>query len=272
MEFIDLSIYRDAGFATTFTIKDSDGIAVDITGYTFTMSFYDSYGTLIVAYTESDTQLLQTGITGEIQLNLNPAEVVALSDGFYNFSLQDGTVDLIIFTGIVSLINVVKSNIEYLLPFVRLKLGDINPSAYRYADEWLIKSMTLAIKSLQRYWNFKYLIDENNIVSRNANSDLFVMASPPIIESADEYVIVLMSTIITLEGSLENSAWDTSSWSDAEIRYTNIDAGRIRDANLKRLIDELNSIILPPTKKLARARKLSLPGYIGNQYEQKTEY
>jgi hypothetical protein len=38
------------------------------------------------------------------------------------------------------------------------------------------------------------------------------------------------------------------------------------------LVNELNSLILPPTKRLARTKKLSLPGYLNNSHERDTEY
>jgi hypothetical protein len=81
-----------------------------------------------------------------------------------------------------------------------------------------------------------------------------------------------MASIIILEGSLENNAWNLGSWRDAEISYSNIESGRVRDLNIKRLWDELMSLITPPTKKLARTTRGELPGYKNNVYEQKGKY
>jgi hypothetical protein len=46
-------------------------------------------------------------------------------------------------------------------------LGDIDASSYRYLDEWLRLSLIAAIETLQPWWNYKYLIDENDDVARN---------------------------------------------------------------------------------------------------------
>jgi hypothetical protein len=164
--------------------------------------------------------------------------------------------------------------LDYLIPDVRLKIGDINPATYRYTDEWITNGLILSVKTLQRYLNYKYLLDSSNEVYRNPNVNSFVFDETTygVVESADEYLIVLMTAIVMLEGSLENSAWDMVSWTDSEIRFTNLDSGKMRDTNLTRLLNELDSLILPPTKRLARARKLSLPGYKDNPFEYKTEF
>ncbi len=273
MENINLQMYESSDFATIFTIRDSEDEPIEnISNYTFTITFYDKVGTELTSFTTPADEFDFTGDAGEVELLLDETDVAVLEDGFYIMKIDDTVVDIPALTGFVFILPITRSNIEYLLPFLRLKIGDITPASYRYADEWLIKSLILAMKTLQRYWNFKYLISEDNIISRNPNSNQFIFPEPPIIETGDEYLIVLMSAIITLEGSLENSAWDLSSWSDAEIRYTNLDSGKTRESNLQRMIDELNNIILPPTKRLARTKKSSLPGYKNNPWEHKTEY
>jgi hypothetical protein len=161
-------------------------------------------------------------------------------------------------------------DLVYLIDYERLKIGDTNPLSYRYTDAWLRTSLILAVKTLQRYWRDKYLIDPvTQEAYRNTNYLYWLFdEAEGVIESADEPIIVIMASIIILEGSLENSAWDFSSWRDAEISYSNLEGGRIRDANLARLVNELFSLVLPPTKKLARALKASLPGYLnGNDWE-----
>lgn len=164
-----------------------------------------------------------------------------------------------------------ETDLSYLLPYLRLKIGDVVPATYRYLDSWLTTALVLAIKELSRWWNFKYLVDENNVVTRNP-ALLYELEAPPVIQAYDEAPIIIMAALITLEGSLENSAWSTASWKDAEISYSNLEGGRLRDTNLKRLQDELLSLLVPPTKRLARARKGHLPGFKGNGYETNTQY
>jgi hypothetical protein len=164
------------------------------------------------------------------------------------------------------------TSLNYLIPYVRLKIGDTNPDTYRYLDEWLLTSLVMATKQLHNYWSFKYLLDESFIVTRNVNSYKFTIDEPPTIEPTDEMIIVILSSIIVLEGSLESSAWDAISWRDNEISFSNLERYRTRSEVLRQLVNELNSLILPPTKRLARTKKLSLPGYLNNSHERDTEY
>jgi hypothetical protein len=70
---------------------------------------------------------------------------------------------------------------------------------------------------------------------------------------------------------LESSAWSIGSWKDNEISVSSIEQGRLRTGTLRNLWDELNGLLLPPTKRLVRARKGSLPGYLGNDYEHRKD-
>lgn len=164
--------------------------------------------------------------------------------------------------------------IDYLLPYLRLRVGDTNPASYRYDDKWLITSLTFGTKLSARYWNNKYLITDKGYVTRNTNTTFLTDESYGTIEDKDEPVIVLLATIVTLEGSLESSAWNIASWKDAEISFSNLESGRIRNDTIRRLHDELNSIVTPPSKKLARTLKGSLPGYnpSGSNGYEKTGY
>lgn len=161
------------------------------------------------------------------------------------------------------------TTVTYLIDDLRLHLGDIDPTAYQYLDAWLEVALLAAVKSLQRWWNFRYLVNSSNEVYRNTSATTFVLPEPPVIESSDERAIILMSSIIIKEGTLQNSAWTTSSWKDAEISYSNIEGSRMRQANLKADWDELTSILKVPQKKLIGSYKSSLPGYKNNQYEVK---
>jgi hypothetical protein len=162
-------------------------------------------------------------------------------------------------------------SVEYLIPYLRLRIGDTNSTAYRYLDAWLLQALIVAIRSLERYWSNKYLVDEFGMVSRNSLLD-FPTTEPPVIETDDEYPIVLKAALIVLEGNLENSAWDAVIWHDAEISYNSTDGTRIRNQNLDRLQRELDAYLLAPTRRLAKAQKKSMYGYKNNPYENKTEY
>lgn len=163
-------------------------------------------------------------------------------------------------------------NLDYLIPDLRLLIGDIDPATYRYMDTWLLRALTLAVKSLKRYLNNKYLVTDTGDVSRN---EYFVFTwdeSLGIIEGSDEYLIVLKAAIITLNGSLENSAWDLQSWKDAEISVSNQEVSKSKNRILDGLLEEFNKLVLSPRERLARTIKGSLPGFINNLNERTTQY
>ena len=168
------------------------------------------------------------------------------------------------------------TTIDYLLTSLRLQLGDTDSTSYRYLDEWLVEALIFGVKLSARYWNNKYLITDEGVVSRNPNTNSFLTdeATYGTIEDRDEPVIVILAAIMVLEGSLENSAWSLTSWKDAEISFTNLDSGRIKDRNLDRLYRKLDDLVTPPRKKLARTKKGSLPGYnpVGSMGYEKKDY
>lgn len=154
----------------------------------------------------------------------------------------------------------VETDLDYLIPALRWKLGDINSASYRYLDEWLRVSLVSALKSLQRWWGIRYEItDDTYVVTRYAGST-FLMDEPPVIQHQDEMPIVLMAAIMTMEGSIENSSWSTGSWRDAEIAVSNIEGGRMRESTLNRLWNELMWYIQPPTKRLTGIVRTEIPG------------
>ena len=163
------------------------------------------------------------------------------------------------------------TNIDYLIDPLRLHLGDINSGSYRYTDEWLRTSLIMAIKALQRWWDYKYLVDTNYDVYRNQQWD-YLFPEPPVIQHGDEEPIILMASITIKEGSLENNSWNVGSWRDAEIAYSNIEGNKAKTASLQKDKEVLEVILKPPTKRLARTKKGSLPGYKGNLFERTTKY
>lgn len=158
-------------------------------------------------------------------------------------------------------------NLSYLIPRLRLHIGDIDPDSYRHLDEWLRLSLVVSVETLQKWWNYKYLIDDNNDVYRNPNIR-FLHSQPPVIERGDIKPIILMAAIMIKSGDLENLSWNVGAWRDAEISYSNIEASRRKDDMIKRDWEELTSILKPPQRRLAESQKGHLPGYIGNPFEQ----
>lgn len=151
--------------------------------------------------------------------------------------------------------------IDSLIKELRLHLGDLDPTSYRYLDMWLTTALLTAVKTLQRWWNYKYLVDYlTNDVYRNPNV-VFTFAPPPEIEDQDVRPIILMASIIIKSGQLENMSWSLSSWRDAEISFSNISSGSQKENSIKRDKEELLSLLTPPTNKLTGSKKVHLPGY-----------
>lgn len=160
-------------------------------------------------------------------------------------------------------------NLDYLLPNLRLWIGDIDSTAYRYTTPWLRTALVGSVKALRAWWFDKYLIDNDTYnVSRNTDrAFLFEYAEPPIIDHRDIYPVIIMASIIIKSGSLQNAAWDLATWRDAEIYYSNTESGKQLNDSLKRDWDLLQNYLKPPQKRLAGTRKRSLIGFEKNQYE-----
>ncbi len=157
-------------------------------------------------------------------------------------------------------------DLSYLIPPLRLHIGDRDES--RYTDEWLYTALVASISALQTWWNYKYLVDDDNDAYRNPNSR-FLHSSPPIIQNSDERPIILMASIIIKRGELENMSWNLGSWRDAEISYSNIEGGRAKRESLAQDWDELTKMLKPPQKALAESKKGHLPGFLENVQERR---
>ncbi len=163
------------------------------------------------------------------------------------------------------------TNLDYLADILRLNMGDIDSSSYRYIDVWIYTALVASVKALQSWWKNKYLIDINNDVERNTDLT-YQFDSPPIVQYSDERPVILMAMIILKEGSLENSSWSIGSWRDNEISYSNIAGGKIKEGNIQRDWDELTSLVRPPKNRLVGASRQGLKGYKRNPYENSTKY
>jgi hypothetical protein len=151
------------------------------------------------------------------------------------------------------------TTVDYLVPFLRLRIGDTNEDTYRYLDEWLRVALIASIRSLERYWGSKYKVSEEGVVTRNTSYASFEFAeSEGLIQKKDEDIIIIKTALIVLEGSLENMAWNTGSWRDAEISYSNIQAGNLRGDTIKNLKAELDMLIKSPSKRLTRGGRQSI--------------
>jgi len=154
----------------------------------------------------------------------------------------------------------VVTDLDFLLPELRLRLGDTDSAAYRYLDSWLRVSLVTALKSLQRWWRIRYIIDETTYVVTRYPDSTFLIDEPPVIQQQDQTPILIMAQILTQSGTLENMSWSVGSWRDAEVSVSNIESGRLKDSSLERLWNELLWYLKPPTKRLNPGYRDSIPG------------
>jgi len=152
--------------------------------------------------------------------------------------------------------------LDELIPHLRIRLGDTDPLTYRYVDAWLLTALQASVSALSRYWGNKYILDDTLAVVRNTLATgfaTFEFPEPTIIQFKDEWIIILMASIIIKSGQLENLAWDLGSWRDAELSYSNIEAGKQKSDSLKRDIEELNRYLKPPIRRPLGTARTSFP-------------
>jgi hypothetical protein len=246
----NLTISTGSDYTKTFTIKEN-GVAKDLTLFSATMYLIKSPGVFSsITFSTTNGKITNGGITGTLTLLLTPADILTIDGEFYKLEIDDGTTQTEILSGNLFLLNETKSGVEYLIPFLRLYIGDTNPLAYRYLDEWLKMSLLTSIKSLERWWKSKYLVnDDTQTISRNPDFT-FIIAEPPVITTADEMPIIIMASIIIKSGSLENNSWNMATWRDAEYYVSNVEGGKQKELGVKADWDRLLMYLKPPQKRL----------------------
>lgn len=152
----------------------------------------------------------------------------------------------------------VPTDLDYLIPELRARLGDTDSSNYRYLDEWLRVSLVSALKALQRWWRIRYVIDETTYTVTRYSESTFTIAEPPVIQQSDETPILIMAEILTKSGILQENSWLIGSWRDAEYAVSNIESGRLKDSSLQRAWNELLWYLKPPSKRLTAGTRIEI--------------
>jgi hypothetical protein len=149
------------------------------------------------------------------------------------------------------------TNIDYLIPTLRLHLGDIDSASYRYIDDWLRTALVTSVKVMQRWWTNRYLVDSITYDISRSSTGVFSFNEPPIIQDRDERPIILMASILVRGGQLEANSWNVGSWKDAEISVSTIESSRAKQFGYGLDWEELQLYIKPPTKQLFGATRIS---------------
>lgn len=161
--------------------------------------------------------------------------------------------------GIIGLPVAVSTSLDYLIAELRLHLGDMNPASYRYTDDWIRVALISGVRSLQRWWGSRYLVDPTTYEVYRNTDITFVYDSPPLIQDRDVRPLILMASILIKSGQLESNSWNVGSWKDAEIAVSNIEGNKAKMFGVGMDWDELKYYILPPTKRLSGAIRITHP-------------
>lgn len=260
MNSYDLTIPTGSDFEKVFTIKQS-GIPMDLTPYTATMYFVTIPGEMSsnTFSTATSGHITNGGINGTLTLSLAPEDILTISGNFYKLELDDGFTQTEILTGNIFILSETKSGIEYLIPLLRMQLGDTDPLAYRYLDEWLKVALLSSIKAMQRWWMNRYIVEDSTYTVTRDGTFIFLEAEPPVIQHRDERPLILMASILVKSGQLENNSWNVGSWKDAEIAVSNIEGNRGKQFGINLDWEELKLYIIPPTKRLVNPARTNPP-------------
>jgi len=151
----------------------------------------------------------------------------------------------------------VSTSLDYLIPDLRMHLGDIDPTAYSYTLEHLRHALVMACKTLMKKWRNRYIIDASYVVSRNTTV-LYELDSPPVVQYSDERAFVLQASIIIKSGNIISTVDFIGSWRDDEVSYSNIAGAKVRDTSLDNDIAELELWL---RRRLFGGSRQSLPGF-----------
>ena len=132
---------------------------------------------------------------------------------------------------------ITSSNLDYLLPALRLQVGD--PAGTTFSDSLLLTGLVNGVKMLASRWNSKYLIDANNDVYRNT-AVTFTYTSPPIVEQQDEIAIILAASILVRRSAITSSSTAFTNWSTPDLSFSNVQSSKALLDMLKADEDQLN--------------------------------
>jgi len=147
------------------------------------------------------------------------------------------------------------SDVTFLVPDFRGYIGDtVEP--YTFTDDLLETSLFTSLKLLGRRWRYRYLLDEDDAVTRN--SDASFQTTAPVIDFADQAAIIVQASIVVKSAKAWDSSWDVASWRDDEVAYSNIQGARSRDTSIASDQDLLDKILV---QRLHPGLINSMPGF-----------
>lgn len=156
-----------------------------------------------------------------------------------------------------------ETNIDYLIPHLRFYIGD--EITQRYSDTLMRTSLVNGIKMLQRKWDDRYLVYNDDLIAGESTMSGYVYVKLPgtyeepikhgyipsgyrvndvfrhpdqmfnsgltyIVSQEDEFPVVLSAAILTRRAHIASSADTYQSWSDGEFSFSNLGASRALSA------------------------------------------
>jgi len=231
----------------------------------FEASFYDQDRNKYDPTTVTAFILRPDGVEDTISVINNPTtgdynflyEIVIDGDHTYTFIGETPASSLKeVKSGFFIAIEYDGTDLDYLIPLLRLNLGDWD-DPYRYSTDTLRNSLVFSLKALMARWGNRYTISDGT-VARGKAAWLYEDSSPPTIQIKDEPPIVLQAAILIVSGATQDASWQVASWRDDEIQVSNIQADKSRHAMLNKWIEMLDSFF---KLKLHMGQRQSLPGF-----------
>lgn len=231
----------------------------------FEASFYDQNGDKYSPTTVTAFILRPDGVEDTISVINNPNtgdynflyEIVIDGDHTYTFIGETPASNLKeVKSGFFIAIEYDGTDLDYLIPLLRLNLGDWS-EPYRYSTDTLRNGLVFSLKALMSRWGNRYTISDGT-VARGKAAFLYTDASPPVIQARDEPAIVLQAAILIASGSTQEASWQVASWRDDEIQVSNLQADKSRHHMLDRWAAMLDTYF---KQKLYAGIRQSLPGF-----------
>ncbi len=182
--------------------------------------------------------------------------------------------------------NTEPTNLDHLMPNVRIRFGDLTGATY--SDTIIRTALVNAIGFLQPRWQSKYQVYTDSlavdpqpvtvpsgyILANTAHGQtyipdgltegdvfrnpyvVFTQPSPPILQSEDEEAIVLAAVYLLRSVQISSSLTGFVSWSTEDIRYSNLGSQRGLTDLLARDLSNLDEYF---RKKIAKPQRSTFP-------------
>lgn len=163
------------------------------------------------------------------------------------------------------------TNIDYLIPDVRLRLGDLDKTSF--TDIVVRTALIMGVKFLQSKWHRRYLVYTSTMLIIPQPSDVpagyvyvnlpeganyipsglnsydvfrnpfvtFTDTSSSVIVQEDEYPVTIAGLLFLRESILSGTQQTFVNWTDGEYSYSNVASSKVMADLSKSALDELNA-------------------------------